>query len=492
MAYKFNPFTGNLDLVETGGGGTPGGSDTQVQFNDGGAFGGDSGLTFDKTTNALTVGASTGDGGSAQIFGDITLDDGGVNTTTLQMITPTTDRTISFPDASGTVALVAGSSGQVTYNSSGVQAGDSGLTYDDAAGALTVGGKTVTTDAPIINLSQTWNNAATTFTGLKLNVTNTASAAASNLLDLQVGGTSSFSVSQNGSISGATLKINGIGANDPGGIGIGTSQSNVLAGYISSGNVAWVSSVFGIGFILPSDAGPIGFSSAGRTSVSSVASSKDTLLYRDAAGILAQRNGTNAQTFRLYNTYTDASNFERTSITRDSSGLVIDAQKGGTGADPTNLLDLQLDGASKLKFDKFGINYGVASAITNYIAIGGAYGATNGFRLYGDTGTLRFASNHTVGWTANATESFTTLDTALTRDSAGVVKITDGSTGTGYLKLIPTTVGALTAAATVGAGTKAFVTDSTSTLSSHHGQVVVGGGTNFVPVFSDGTNWIVG
>jgi hypothetical protein len=36
-----------------GGGGTPGGSDTQIQFNDGGSFGGDSGLVFNKTTNAL-------------------------------------------------------------------------------------------------------------------------------------------------------------------------------------------------------------------------------------------------------------------------------------------------------------------------------------------------------------------------------------------------------------------------------------------------------
>lgn len=39
----------------TGGGGTPGGSDTQVQFNDGGAFGGDAGMTYNKTTNTLTI-----------------------------------------------------------------------------------------------------------------------------------------------------------------------------------------------------------------------------------------------------------------------------------------------------------------------------------------------------------------------------------------------------------------------------------------------------
>ncbi len=39
----------------SGGGGTPGGSDTQVQFNDSGSFGGDAGLLFNKTTNYLTV-----------------------------------------------------------------------------------------------------------------------------------------------------------------------------------------------------------------------------------------------------------------------------------------------------------------------------------------------------------------------------------------------------------------------------------------------------
>lgn len=36
-------------------GGSPGGSDTQVQYNDGGAFGGDAGLTYNETTNVLTI-----------------------------------------------------------------------------------------------------------------------------------------------------------------------------------------------------------------------------------------------------------------------------------------------------------------------------------------------------------------------------------------------------------------------------------------------------
>ena len=40
------------------GGGSPGGSDTQIQFNDSSSFGGDSDLVWNKTTNALTVNGS--------------------------------------------------------------------------------------------------------------------------------------------------------------------------------------------------------------------------------------------------------------------------------------------------------------------------------------------------------------------------------------------------------------------------------------------------
>lgn len=39
-----------------GGGGSPGGSSGQVQFNDGGVFGGDAGFTYDKTTDTATLG----------------------------------------------------------------------------------------------------------------------------------------------------------------------------------------------------------------------------------------------------------------------------------------------------------------------------------------------------------------------------------------------------------------------------------------------------
>lgn len=55
MAYRFNPLTGNLDYYQADTTNSPGGSDTQLQFNDGGSFGGDAGLVYNKTTNVLTV-----------------------------------------------------------------------------------------------------------------------------------------------------------------------------------------------------------------------------------------------------------------------------------------------------------------------------------------------------------------------------------------------------------------------------------------------------
>jgi hypothetical protein len=45
---------------------TPGGSDTQVQFNDGGAMGGDAGLTYNKTTDTLTSGTISNTGIASQ------------------------------------------------------------------------------------------------------------------------------------------------------------------------------------------------------------------------------------------------------------------------------------------------------------------------------------------------------------------------------------------------------------------------------------------
>lgn len=58
-----------------------------------------------------------------------------------------------------------------------------------------------------------------------------------------------------------------------------------------------------------------------------------------------------------------------------------------------------------------------------------------------------------------------------------------------YIKVAPVLTANLPAAATAGAGARAFVTDANSTTFN---ATVVGGGANSVPCFSDGTNWKIG
>ena len=61
------------------------------------------------------------------------------------------------------------------------------------------------------DLVATWNNVATTFNGIKLDVTDTASAAGSFLLNLLVGGSARFQVTKAGNVSAAgTLSVTGV------------------------------------------------------------------------------------------------------------------------------------------------------------------------------------------------------------------------------------------------------------------------------------------
>ena len=160
----------------------------------------------------------------------------------------------------------------------------------------------------LVSLSGTWNTTGTP-KALLINITNTASNFDSRLIDLQAGGSSRFYVRANGEaiFSGNTVVFNG---------GL----------YQSSGNDA-----FGIqnGF------GSISSTSGIRwSSTSNWQASHDLFLVRDgAAGTLAQRNSTNAQTFRLYRTYTDASNYERLGfLTTNTTRYTITSQNAGTGS----------------------------------------------------------------------------------------------------------------------------------------------------------------
>jgi len=123
-----------------------------------------------------------------------------------------------------TPSAVGGSANQIQFNNGGALDGMAGTSWNNTARALTITGATVTTSNPILDLSQTWNAGGVTFTGWRLNVTDTASAAASLLADLRVGGVSQFNVSKAGMI---TVPNNG-GITAPSNLALRTSSGSSI------------------------------------------------------------------------------------------------------------------------------------------------------------------------------------------------------------------------------------------------------------------------
>ena len=308
----------------------------------------------------------------------------------------------------------------------------------------------ITDDAPALDITSTWNDAADTFTLVKADVTNTASAADSKLLDLQVGGASKFGVDATGEVFGSGVNSR-LRLTDSVGAELEYSNWRIGIGgptaYFYQTTIAKVG--MGADGLRLADSGALQWSSGSQASTG-----HDLFLNRDAANTLAQRNGVNAQTSNIYNTDDGAGNAEWLSLGFSSDDATIQVAKSGTGV----ARPLFLRGQT--------------------LFLGGAAG-----------------SNHWKISTAGhfLTQADNTYDigaASANRPRNGYFSGTIAATGT--VKTTPTTVGALPAAATAGAGARTFVTDSANSLSSHHGQIVAGGGANFSPVYSDGTNWLVG
>jgi hypothetical protein len=226
---------------------------------------------------------------------------------------------VAWEAAAGGGGTPGGSDTQVQFNDGGAFGGDSGFTFDKTNNTLGITGATITASDPIIDMAQTWNASGTTFTAIKSNVTNTASASGSLLMDLQVGGSSRFSVGRTGNIfsgGGGFMGIADSVATDivqgRWGPSFPVLRARIDGGVptidiASHGSFRWSNDVLSVSTI-------------------------DLILARDAANTLAQRNGTTAQTFNLYNTYTDASNYERGRFSWVGNELRVGTEKAGTGA----------------------------------------------------------------------------------------------------------------------------------------------------------------
>lgn len=269
---------------------------------------------------------------------------------------------------------------------------------DKLLGASDFSGNTVTTDTPLLNMLQTWNEGSTAFTAWKLNVTDTASDAASKLLDLQVGGATKFSVWKNGFVS-----VTDRGDRSPtiGPFRFETSAEKVhfVAGARQTHEIARDSYVQRAGNFF-------GFSSSNQDADDAPA---DVRIYRDAANTLAQRNGTNSQTFRLYKSYTDVSNSQYLEL---SSGTI--AMRGAGTGDVNQDLTIHAGASGSLEL---GSEDGAKFLIRSY----GEFGPKSNGPDFGILGNLtrRFQQAHIQRVIASVSE-LKNETAAPTADAAGI------------------------------------------------------------------------
>lgn len=179
----------NGKLVTSGGGGSPGGADTQVQFNDGGMFGGNAAFTFTKATGAIaTTGVITNTNATASTSfgtGAVKLS-GGLGVTDSIYTGNRVSAGTAYNFASVQWAIRNGSTGEVTmstnaggltftpnnglstFTSTVAIGGGSAITSSGAGGALGTNAFTSTAFAPLASPNFTGTPVLSTAQGTSL------------------------------------------------------------------------------------------------------------------------------------------------------------------------------------------------------------------------------------------------------------------------------------------------------------------------------------
>ena len=203
----------------------------------GGLLGGSAGLTY--SANVLTV----GDGTTTQA---LQLSSALAQNTQLHFFKAATRLFTIFTDARGGGSDAGSNLNFSAYTDAGVLI-DTPFSITRATGGpinflrpMAIAQGTITAAALGVSGTVTWNSGATSFRGWQLNVTDTASAATSSLIDLQLGGATRFQVLKTGEVglsvaptagagllqlSAGTTIANGIAMN---GCGIFANAANAL------------------------------------------------------------------------------------------------------------------------------------------------------------------------------------------------------------------------------------------------------------------------
>ena len=284
---------------------------------------------------------------------------------------------------------------------------------------------TITASTPLA-VTQTWNNSAVQFAALQTNITNTASQTESYHLACTVGGSTVAYIRRDGRIVA--------GANVYGGSGL---ESALIPQGVAVGSAAF------LGLCSNTFANESGC---------------DTRLFRDAADILAQRRGANGQTFRIYNTFTDASNHERGFMRWSSNVLQIGTEKAGTGS--ARALEFQTDGVTRFIIATDGnVAFTGNTTANNYVAQAGAvFVWSSRLRMYSDAdGRLRISNNAQNDFDRLQFGGTTSSFPALKRSSTALqVRLADDSA------FAPFECAGLTLNGDLTASTRNLVTDTTT------------------------------
>lgn len=217
--------------------------------------------------------------------------------------------------------------------------------------------------------------------------------------------------------------------------------------------------------------------------------SSDMVLTRDAAGVLAQRNGTNAQESRLYATYTSSTVYERLSSKYDSGSgaFVIGTEKGASGGS-ARPVRVQSDGkgfevtTAGHTIPITGNTYNLGSSVSRWSEVWAQSGSFSG-DVIANTNLIVGSGGSSVNFT-NPAANVLLLETTT---PGGFV-----TTQAKSFKTTPVLFADLPAAATIGDGARAFITDGASAYPANIGGTASGGGANPTPVMTIGGAWIYG
>jgi hypothetical protein len=291
-----------------------------------------------------------------------------------------------FPTAISATSLGLGTSANVTFGSVTTGA------INASGGAFTTlaaNNGTLTASAPVLDLGQTWNASGTTFTGLSLAITNTASASASAYLSFALGGTQAFSIRRGETNANATIITCG-----------------------GAGGLTWTARTRTGGGVGVNFSGVVGVGSSLQFGTGTSTGSGDIAISREAANILAQSNGLNAQEFRLYNTFTSSTNHERGFLKWSSNVFQIGTEKG-SGGGTARALEFQTDGVTRLTIGTTG---------ESTFASGGAVVITNTTASSSDTtGALRVSGGIATIGDINARNAVRSLNLQLYNTNSTVV-----------------------------------------------------------------------